>query len=102
MAFVMDTGVCDAAVDLAAGADLVVCEATFTSTDRELARRYRHLTAADAGRVARDAGARRLVITHFSQRYPDVRVLLDEAAAVFDDVVAAVDLLRVPVPARRR
>jgi ribonuclease Z len=102
MAFVMDTGMCDAAVDLAAGADLVVCEATFASADHDLARRYRHLTAADAGRVARDAGARRLVITHFSQRYPDVRVLLDEAAAVFPDVVAAEDLARVPVPTRRR
>ncbi len=101
MAFVMDTGMCDAAVELAAGADLVVCESTFASADADLARRYRHLTAADAGRVARDAGARRLVITHFSQRYPDVRVLLDEARAVFDDVVAAVDLLRVPVPRRR-
>jgi ribonuclease Z len=100
MAFVMDTGICDAAVDLAGTADLVVCEATFASADAHLARRYRHLTAADAARVARDAGARRLVITHFSQRYPDVRVLLDEARAVFDDVVAAVDLLRVPVPAR--
>ena len=102
MAFVMDTGMCDAAVELAAAADLVVCEATFASADRELARRYRHLTAADAGRVARDAGARRLVITHFSQRYPDVRVLLDEALAVFPDVVAAEDLARVPVPARNR
>jgi ribonuclease Z len=101
MAFVMDTGICDAAVDLAAGADLVVCESTFASADADLARRYRHLTAADAGRVARDAGARRLVITHFSQRYPDVQVLLDEARAVFDDVVAAEDLLRVPVPSRR-
>jgi len=100
MAFVMDTGMCDAAVTLAAGADLVVCEATFASADAALARRYRHLTAADAGRVARDAGARRLVITHFSQRYPDVRVLADEARAVFDDVVVAEDLLRVPVPAR--
>ena len=102
MAFVMDTGMCDAAVELAGGADLVVCEATFASADRDLARRYRHLTAADAGRVARDAGARRLVITHFSQRYPDVRILLDEAAAEFPDVVAAEDLVRVPVPARER
>jgi len=101
MAFVMDTGLCDGAVELAAGADLVVCEATFASADAALARRYRHLTAADAARVARDAGARRLVITHFSQRYPDVRVLLDEALAVFDDVVAAEDLLRVAVPDRR-
>ncbi len=102
MAFVMDTGMCDAAVELAGGADLVVCEATFATADAGLARRYRHLTAADAGRIARDAGARRLVITHFSQRYPDVSVLADEAAAVFGDVVVAEDLLRVPVPPRRR
>jgi len=102
MAFVMDTGMGEAAVGLAADADLVVCEATFASRDEALARRYRHLTAADAGRVARDAGARRLVITHFSQRYRDVQVLLDEARAVFDDVVAAEDLARVPVPGRHR
>jgi ribonuclease Z len=78
-----------------------VSEATFSSDDADLARRYRHLTAADAARVARDAGARRLVLTHFSQRYPDSRVLADEAAVIFPDVVAAEDLLRVPVPARR-
>jgi ribonuclease Z len=101
VAVVMDTGLCSAAVELAGDADLVVCEATFASADAALARRYRHLTAADAGRIARDAGARRLVITHFSQRYPDVSVLLDEARAVFDDVVAAEDLARVPVPPRR-
>ena len=102
MAFIMDTGMCDGAVTLAAGVDLMACEATFSSADADLARRYHHLTAADAARIARDAGARRLVITHFSQRYTDVRVLLDEARAVFDDVVAAEDLLRVPVPERRR
>ncbi len=98
MALVMDTGICDAAVELAARADLVVCEATFSSEDVDLARRYRHLTAADAARVARDAGARRLVLTHFSQRYPDTRVLVEEAAAIFPDVVAAEDLLVVAVP----
>lgn len=101
VAVIMDTGVCDAAVELAEDADLVVCEATFATADASLARRYNHLTAADAGRIARDAGARRLVITHFSQRYPEVQVLLDEAREVFDDVVAAEDLVRVPVPRRR-
>ncbi|HEX4219726.1 MAG TPA: ribonuclease Z [Acidimicrobiales bacterium] len=101
MAFVMDTGLCDGALELAADVDLLVCESTFTTSDEDLARRYRHLTAADAARLARDAGARLLVLTHFSQRYPDSRVLADEAAAIFPDVVAAEDLLRVPVPARR-
>ena len=100
MAFVMDTGVSNAAVALAAGVDLLVCEATFSQADEALARRYRHLTAADAARTALRSGARRLVLTHFSQRYPDVRILEEEAAAIFPDVVAAADLMRVPVPRR--
>lgn len=100
VAFVMDTGLCDAAFDLARGADLLVCEATFASAEADLARRYNHLTAAQAGRIAAEAGARRLVISHFSQRYPDTTILLDEARTEFDDVVAAHDLLHVPVPSR--
>ena len=100
VAFIMDTGLCDSAFELAEGADLVVCESTFTTADADLARSYHHLTAAQAGRIAAEAGARRLVITHFSQRYPDETVLLDEARAEFDDVVAARDLLHVPVPSR--
>lgn len=101
VAFVMDTGLCDAAFALAEGADLLVCEATFAEEDAAMARRFRHLTAAQAGRVAAESGARRLVITHFSQRYPDAAVLAEEAGAVFEDVVCAEDLLRVPMPPRR-
>lgn len=101
VAFVMDTGLCDGAFALAQGADLLVCEATFAQSEADLARRFRHLTAAQAGRLAAESGARRLVITHFSQRYPDARVLHEEAGAVFGDVVCAEDLIRVPVPARR-
>ncbi len=100
MAFVMDTGSCPAALELARGADLLVCEATFANADAELATRYRHLTAGQAGRLAAEAGARRLVITHFSQRYPDAEVLLAEASAEFADVACAGDLLTIPVPPR--
>ncbi len=99
-AFVMDTRWCDAALELAAGVDLLVCEATFLSADQQLAGQYGHLTARQAGRLAAEAGARRLVLSHFSNRYPDARVLADEAAEEFDDVVLAEDLLRVSVPAR--
>ncbi|MEX2627754.1 MAG: ribonuclease Z [Ilumatobacteraceae bacterium] len=100
-AFVMDTGWCEGALALADGADLLVCESTFLDTDAELARGYGHLTARQAGRIAAQAGARRLVLTHFSQRYPDDQVFADEAGLEFDDVVVAHDLARIPVPARR-
>jgi ribonuclease Z len=102
-AFVMDTRWCDSAVTLAQDVDLLVCEATFLDRDRDLADRYAHLTARQAGLLARAAGARRLVLTHFSQRYgDDVRPFLAEASEVFDDVVAASDLQRIPLPRRRQ
>lgn len=99
-AFVMDTALCDEAFALADGADLLVCEATFLSGDEHLAREYGHLTAAQAARIAAESGARRLVLSHFSQRYPDPAAFLAEAKEVFDDVVVASDLDRVDVPAR--
>lgn len=102
-AVVMDTGRCRGAPSLADAADLLVCEATFARSEEALATRYGHLTAGQAGRLAAGAGARRLVLTHFSQRYPDVGPLLEEARAAYPgDVVAAEDLGRVPVPARRQ
>lgn len=68
-AFVMDTGVCDAAVELAADADLLVIESTFLESGARLARAAGHLTAAQAGQIAAEAGVRKLVLTHFSQRH---------------------------------
>jgi ribonuclease Z len=99
-AFVMDTAVCDAAYDLAADADLLVCEATFLTRDAGLAEEYGHLTAAQAATIAAEAGARRLVLTHLSQRYADPALFLQEAAPIFSNVVIAEDLLHVAVPPR--
>jgi ribonuclease Z len=100
-AFVMDTRLCDGVPALADGADLLVVESTFLSADAALADRYGHLTARQAARVAAGAGVRTLVLTHFSQRYPDPRAFEDEARAEFGgDLVVAADLQRVPVPPR--
>jgi ribonuclease Z len=105
-AFIMDTRLCDAAFALADRADMVICEATFADADAALARDYGHLTAGQAGQIAAQAGARLLVLTHFSQRYehgPDGgQRLAGEAAAAFGgEVVLAHDLDRIPMPARR-
>ncbi|HEU4514945.1 MAG TPA: ribonuclease Z [Nocardioidaceae bacterium] len=99
-AFVMDTRLCEAAVDLARGTDLMVAESTFLSSEEDLAKEYAHLTAAQAAGIAAEAGARRLVLTHFSQRHTDEAEFAAEARAVFPDVHAARDLDRVPVPSR--
>jgi ribonuclease Z len=101
-AFVMDTRLCDNVFTLAEGADLLVIESTFLAADAALATEYGHLTAAQAGRVAAECGVRRLVLTHFSQRYEDPELFGAEAREHFSgDVVVATDLLTVAVPKRR-
>lgn len=105
LAYCTDTVYCRASVELARDADLLIHEATFASADAELARQSMHSTASDAARVAAEAGARRLVITHFSPRYVEVNPvttqdLLAEARAVFPATEAARDFLTVAVPRR--
>jgi ribonuclease Z len=104
VALVMDTRWCEAALELARGVDVLVCEATFLERHADLAPRYGHLTAAQAATLAAEAGARRVVLTHFSQRYPHPGEIAAEAraaAAGAVDVVVARDLDRVALPPRR-
>lgn len=101
LAFVMDTRLCDGAFELARGVDLLVCESTYLSSEEREAHAHGHLTARQAGRIAREAGARRLVLTHFSQRYGRLEPFLEEARLEHDDVVAVEDGQRVSVPPRR-
>lgn len=101
VAFLMDTRPCEAAERLAEGVDLLICESTFLDEDAREAHEYGHMSAGDAGRLAASAGARRLVLTHFSQRYPLDAPFLAQAGRFHDDVVAATDLLRIDVPGRR-
>jgi len=100
-AFVMDTGLCDNVYELADRADLLVIESTFLAEDAGLAAQVGHLTAGQAAAVARESGVRTLVLSHFSQRYPDATRFLEQAQEQFSgDIVLAEDLMRVRVPAR--
>jgi ribonuclease Z len=100
-ALVMDTRPCAGAAALARGADLLVCESTYRETEAAEAHEHFHMTAAQAAILARDAGVRRLALTHFSQRYDDSDGFRREAAALHADVQAADDLVRITVPPRR-
>jgi ribonuclease Z len=101
-AFVMDTRLCEGVFRLADQADLLVIESTYLSSERELATNFGHLTARQAARVAHECGVRKLVLTHFSQRYTHPERFYEEAAAEFSgEIVVAADLTRVSVPSRR-
>ncbi len=86
--------------DLARDADLLVCEAAFLHEDEALARARKHLTARQAGELARAAGAKRLAPFHVSPRYQGrEQEVLDEAADAFGGPVLVLtsEALREPL-----
>jgi ribonuclease Z len=101
-AFIMDTRRCEGALALAEGVDLLVIEATFLEAERQLAEEAGHLTAAQAVTIAVEAGAKRVVLTHISQRYPDLVGHVAEAHATAPELTVhiASDLDRIQMDAR--
>jgi ribonuclease Z len=106
MAYCTDTVYCRNAVELAHEADVLIHEATYAQRDEDLARRSLHSTASVAARVALEARAAQLLITHLSPRYaagnavtPDD--LLAEARATFPRTELAHDFLSVEVARHR-
>jgi ribonuclease Z len=97
-----DTRPCRGTVDAARGADVLVHDATFGDPEQARAEETMHSTAREAGRVARDAGALRLVLTHLSTRYDrEFAPLLDQARAEFaGDLDVAADGMTIEVPLR--
>jgi ribonuclease BN (tRNA processing enzyme) len=85
LAYTGDTGVTPELLPLAAGADLLLAEATLTATDHGP---HGHLSAADAARAAQNAGAKSLVLTHFPSAEPGwLLARRDEAAREFAGAV---------------
>ncbi|HIH14490.1 MAG TPA: ribonuclease Z [Nanoarchaeota archaeon] len=79
------------------GADLLLCEATFADDMKEFAKEFGHMTAGQAATLAKKANVKKLIITHFSQRYKDTNVLLKEARKIFSNTIAARDLMQTEI-----
>ena len=92
LAYVTDTRPCEGGRCLAREADLVYHDATFGDDLGDRAVETGHSTAREAATVARDAGAKHLLLGHFSARYDTPEPLVDQAREVFPATDAAVEL----------
>ncbi len=106
IAYCTDTVYCDNAVSLAQDADVLIHEATFAHQDAELAFQRLHSTSTMAAQTALTAGAKQLIMTHFSPRYApgnpiEFKDLLAEARAIFPNTQMAYDFFSYEVPRRR-
>ena len=101
-----DTVFCDAAVELAQDADVLIHEATFAHQDASMAFEKMHSTSTMAAQVALLAGVKKLIMTHFSPRYApgnpiQLNDLKQEARAIFPNTKLAYDFYSYAVPRRR-
>jgi ribonuclease Z len=92
-----DSAPCATLTRAAKGADLLIHESTFGSDKVSEAKETGHSTATDAASCAKKAGAKCLLLTHFSGRYADTSQLLAEAKVVFPAVEAAKDGMKLEI-----
>jgi ribonuclease Z len=101
-AFITDTMYLPELSELLQGVDLLYHEATY---DRRLQKRLGetfHSTAEQAALLAKASNARQLVIGHFSARYKEVDLLLDEATAIFPNTIAAEEGMVIKVEGKQQ
>ncbi|MCK4758202.1 MAG: ribonuclease Z [Thermoplasmata archaeon] len=86
-----DTGPCDNIRELAKDCDVLIHEATADSSLEEKANEFGHSTARQAAEIAKEAGAKLLILTHISPRYDDSQIVLEDAKSVFENTIVAED-----------
>ncbi len=89
--YVTDTKYFPGLVEFVENADLFLCEATYLSDLEDEAVKRKHMTAEQAAMLASEAGVKKLILTHLSQRYTNPKPILNEAKKYFSKVIVAND-----------
>jgi len=93
ISFVLDTNFNNKIADFVKDSDLLISESTYASDLTQRAKDYNHLTAKQAGEIAKKAKVKKLILTHISQRYEnDTKKILNDAKKVFKNSHLASDL----------
>jgi ribonuclease Z len=96
-AYCSDTAYFEPLIEQIRKVDFLYHESTFLETHRELALKTKHSTALQAARIAKKAGVKKLMLGHYSNRYSDKQVFIDEAKLEFDNVILAEDLKTISI-----
>ena len=96
-AWYIDGDNANGASNLAKDCDLLVSEASYASKLDEKAENNKHLTAKQAAFIASNSNAKRLILTHISQRYKTPEEVLEDAKDVFNEVEVAYDLMKIKI-----
>ena len=91
-AYCSDTAYFEPLIPLIKEVDLLYHESTFIETNSELAKKTKHSTALQAATIANKAMVKKLILGHFSNRYPDKKIFIEEASKVYENVILAEDL----------
>jgi len=94
---IMDTAPTRNAEKIARDSDLLIAEATWSKELEKFVMKRKHLTAELAAKMAKKANAKKLILTHFSQRYKDMKELETEARKFFKNTILAEDFMKVEV-----
>ena len=93
ISFIFDTSMNKEIVPFVANSDLLISEATFSSELEEKAKEHKHLTAKQSAEIAKKAKAKKLVLTHISQRYKkEPKKILNDAKKIFKNSFLVKDL----------
>jgi ribonuclease Z len=96
-----DTRPCEAVLEASRDADLLIHDGSFADEMADWAEESMHSTAGEVAALAKEAGVRKLVLTHISSRYTDdADPVLKDSKKVFENVVVAEDLMELEVPYR--
>lgn len=95
--YIVDTSENENIIELARNSDVLICESTYLNELKNQAKERGHLTAKQAGSIAKKANVRKLILTHFSQRYPKLTPLINEAKSKFKNTSAAKDFMEVVI-----
>jgi ribonuclease Z len=97
IAYCLDTRPCPEAVTLARDADLLLYDSTLAAGEEQEASDKGHSTSFQAATLAKQAGVKRLVLTHISSRYTDPEKLSDGLEGLHDAIIVAHDLMELAV-----